>query len=136
MLGRGGIKNPSSVASRTSRSRKAIGGQLEAILDPIFAIDQEDPPTPDRTEFPSSSATDVETRFQYRSSPIKLSEQAPATQPPPSSFRRIPTAQREPLLSTLLQAQPSRCWPKTSLGYKRLMSCMICGWINIYLFHR
>jgi len=45
MLGRGGIKNPSCIASRTSRSRKVIGGQLEAILDPIFAIEQEDSPT-------------------------------------------------------------------------------------------
>jgi len=37
MLGRGGIRNPSFIASRTLRSRKVIGGQLEAILDPIFA---------------------------------------------------------------------------------------------------
>jgi hypothetical protein len=48
MLGRGGIKNPSCVAFRISRSRKVIGGQLEAILDPIFAIEQED--SPDRTD--------------------------------------------------------------------------------------
>ena len=39
MLGRGGIKNLSYVASRTSRSRKVMGGQLKAILDPIFAIE-------------------------------------------------------------------------------------------------
>jgi hypothetical protein len=37
----GGIKNPSY---RTPRSRKVIGGQLEAILDPIFTIEQEDSP--------------------------------------------------------------------------------------------
>jgi hypothetical protein len=42
MLGRGGIKNPSWIAFRTSRSRKVIGGQLEAILDSIFATEQED----------------------------------------------------------------------------------------------
>jgi hypothetical protein len=35
---RGGIKNPSCVAFRASRSRKVIGGQLEATLEPIFAI--------------------------------------------------------------------------------------------------
>jgi hypothetical protein len=40
MLGRGRIKNPSCVAFRTSRSHKVIGGQLEAILDSIFAIEQ------------------------------------------------------------------------------------------------
>lgn len=44
MRGRGGIKNPSCIASRASRSRKVIGGQLEAIFDPIFEIKQEDSP--------------------------------------------------------------------------------------------
>jgi len=42
MLRRGGIKNPSCIASRIWRSRKVIGGKLEAILDPILAIELED----------------------------------------------------------------------------------------------
>jgi hypothetical protein len=41
MLVRGGIKNPSCIASRDSRSRKVMGGELEAILDPIFNIEEE-----------------------------------------------------------------------------------------------
>lgn len=44
MLGRGGIKNPSCIVSRASRSRKVIGGQLDVILNPIFEIKQEDLP--------------------------------------------------------------------------------------------
>lgn len=41
MVGRGGTKNRTSVASSTSRSRKVIAGQLEAILDSIFVIERE-----------------------------------------------------------------------------------------------
>jgi len=67
MLGRGGIKNPSCVAFRTSRSRKVIGGQLEAILDPIFAIEQED--SPGRTEF----SIRAEIRYAAPASAIRLS---------------------------------------------------------------
>lgn len=49
MLEKGGIKNPSCLAFRNSRSRKIIGGQLQAILDPIFIIKQKD--SPRRAEF-------------------------------------------------------------------------------------
>jgi hypothetical protein len=40
MLGRGGIKNRISVASKTSRSRRVMGGQLAAVLDSIMQLNK------------------------------------------------------------------------------------------------
>jgi len=155
MLRRGGIKNPTCIAFRTSRSRKVIGGQLKAILDSIVAIEQED--SPDRTEFPIRAAEKVEiccaarplattlsliatgeqARFSrpslstttslHRLSPPSLSHSS--SRPSPASFLQTPTPQRA-------SYNLSRCWPKTNLVCKRLISCTICGLINISLFHR
>lgn len=38
MLGRGGIKNRICVASKASRSRSVMGGQLEAVLDSMLQL--------------------------------------------------------------------------------------------------
>jgi hypothetical protein len=58
MLRNSGIKNLSYIVFRTSRSCKVIRGQLKAILNPIFAIKQED--SPDCIEFPIRVAEKAE----------------------------------------------------------------------------
>jgi hypothetical protein len=40
MLGRGGIKNWICVASKTSRSRRVMGGQLETVLGSMLQLNR------------------------------------------------------------------------------------------------